>query len=520
MDAKSNIRSAALPSSAIIGIVGACAMGAGIAQVAALAGHRVLLFDTRVGAAETAIAGIFSSLDKLVVKGRVKAEQAAQVHNGLRPIASITQLQECALVIEAIVENLEAKRSLFCELQHIVAADALLATNTSSISVTDIASSLQNPERLAGMHFFNPAPLMPLVEVISGAATSTAVVECIYATAKKWGKIPVHAKSSPGFIVNRVARPFYAESLRVLQEGASDCATIDAVMRESGGFRMGPFELMDLIGNDVNNAVTRSVYEGFNGDPRFEPSALQQKLVDAGFLGRKTGRGFYRYDIGAPASLPSTIESCPMPSDTRIYDGSFFSEALVVRLKTAKAHFVQCPAHADGRIADSCNCVLYLSDGRTAASRAAEAGIENLVLVDLALDAKNATRLAITSASKGIALMSAAGLLQTAVYAVSVINDIPGMIVLRTVAMLANEAADAVYQGVCSAEDCDLAMRKGVNYQLGPLEWADKLGIERIVRTLDNMQNAYALERYRVSPFLRQKSLSGHLLIEENEKNG
>ena len=512
--------SPALPASAQIGVVGAGTMGAGIAQVAALAGHRVLLYDTRVGAAESAIAGICSSVDKLVERRRVTVEQSAHVRRGLQPIATITELKDCALVIEAIVENLETKRALFHELEAVVSAGALLATNTSSISVTEIASSLRNPERLIGMHFFNPAPLMPLVEVISGEATSTSAAECIYATATKWGKIPVHAKSSPGFIVNRVARPFYAESLRVLQEGASDCATIDAVMRESGGFRMGPFELMDLIGNDVNYAVTCSVYEDFHRNPRFEPSVLQQELVDAGFLGRKTGRGFYRYDDGAPASLPSTIEPCTTPSDTRIYDGGFFSEALVERLEKAKATIVRCAAHADGRIADSSECVLYLSDGRTAATRAAETETKNLVLVDLALDAKNATRLAITSASTDNALKSAAGLLQAAGYAVSEINDIPGMIVLRTVAMLANEAADAVNQGVCSAVDCDLAMRKGVNYPLGPLEWADKLGVSKIVRALDNMRNAYGLERYCVSPLLRQEAHTGHPLIEEKEKNG
>jgi 3-hydroxybutyryl-CoA dehydrogenase len=520
MDAKSNNFRASLPTSAMIGVVGAGTMGAGIAQVAALAGHGVLLFDTRNGAAESAIAGISESIDKLVKKGRVPVEQAAQVRSGLLPVVTIDDLKDCTLVIEAIVESLEAKRTLFRDLEEIVAADALLATNTSSISVTSIAALLKNPERLAGMHFFNPASLMPLVEVISGAATSTSVAECIYATAAKWGKIPVHAKSSPGFIVNRVARPFYSEALRVLQEGASDCATIDAVMRESGGFRMGPFELMDLIGNDVNYAVTRSVYEGFNRDARFEPSTLQQELVDAGNLGRKTGRGFYRYDDGAPASLPSTAEPCPVPKDIRIYDGGFFSEALMERLRKAKVSFVRCAAHADGRIADSSECVLYLTDGRTALAQATQTGIKNTVLVDLALDPISATRLAITSTHKDNSFTHAAGLLQTAGYAVSEIDDIPGMIVLRTVTMLANEAADAVDQGVCSAADCDLAMRKGVNYPLGPLDWADKFGIEKIARALDNMRDAYGLERYRVSPLLRQKALTGHQFIEENEKNG
>jgi 3-hydroxybutyryl-CoA dehydrogenase len=496
----------ALPVNAQVGVVGAGTMGAGIAQVAALAGHSVLIYDTREGAAEAAIKKIIASVEKVAAKGRVTEEQVAQVRGSLRAAPGITELKDCGLVIEAIVEELEAKRELFCSLEEVVNADALLATNTSSISVTAIAASLRSPERFAGMHFFNPAPVMPLVEVVSGEATSAGVAERIFATAVNWGKIPVHAKSTPGFIVNRVARPFYAEALRVLEEGAADCATIDAVMREAGGFAMGPFELMDLIGNDVNFAVTRSVYEGFNGDPRFEKSELQRQLVEQGFLGRKSGRGFYGYGEGAPAILPSTMDSYPTPTEIRIYEGGFFSDALMLRLKKANLPYTQCAAHVDGRIADASGCVVYLTDGRTAATRAGQSGVRNTILVDLALDAYRATRLAITSADQLSAAASAAGLLQAAGYAVSRINDIPGMIVFRTVAMLANVAADAVEQGVCSTADCDLAMRKGVNYPLGPLEWAEKIGTARVVAALDNLGEAYGQERYRVSPLLRRKA--------------
>ncbi len=505
-----DVNTKSLPLTATVGIVGAGAMGAGIAQVAAVAGHKVRLFDTRSGAAQNAVDGTFVMVDKLAAKSRVTSEQVATVHAGMSAAASIEEFADCGLIVEAIVESLEAKQGLFRSLEAFVSADVLLATNTSSISVTSIASALKTPERLLGMHFFNPAPLMPLVEIISGVATASAAAASLYATAKAWGKTPVYAKSTPGFIVNRVARPFYAEALRVLNEGGSDCATIDAILREAGGFRMGPFELMDLIGNDVNYAVTRSVFDAFYGDARFTPSLRQLELVEAGFLGRKSGRGFYSYAADVPAVLPRTSSIAAMTHWTRLTGDSLLTSALATRLADKSLTFERSGEQSDGRIAEADESVLYLTDGRTANSRAACNGVANTILLDLVLDASTATRLAICRADtcSDAAFAAATGLLQAAGYAVSQIEDIAGMVMLRTVVMLANEAADAVQQGVCSAADCDLAMRKGVNYPAGPLEWADKLGTATVVEALDHLREAYADARYRVSPLLRRKAIT------------
>jgi 3-hydroxybutyryl-CoA dehydrogenase len=370
-------------------------------------------------------------------------------------------------------------------------ADAILATNTSSLSVTAIASALSRPARLVGMHFFNPVPVMALVEVVSGAATDPAVADAVFATAAAWGKTPVHARSTPGFIVNRVARPFYAEALRLLGEGAADVATLDAIMRESGGFRMGPFELMDLIGHDVNFAVTRSVYDAFFQDPRFTPSLIQQELVAAGYLGRKSGRGFYRYgedaERPAPASLP------PGPRPQRVIGDP------LVDLPAGKR------VEIDGATA------LALTDGRTATERMAAEGGLPLVLVDLAFDYGRADRLALAVADQAAPgdLARAAGLFQALGKEVSRVDDVPGMIVMRTVCMLANEAADAVNQGVCDAAAVDTAMRLAVNYPRGPLAWAQAIGLERVVTVLANLAAGYGEDRYRVSPLLRRRLFAG-----------
>jgi 3-hydroxybutyryl-CoA dehydrogenase len=502
----------------VVGIVGAGVMGAGIAQVAALAGHRVLIDDLEASMAKSAIDRIGAWLEKLVKAETVSVERAESARARLRTVDALEEFSRCGLVIEAIVEELEPKRSLYRDLEKIVGKDAILASNTSSISISALGTALERPQRLAGMHFFNPAPVMPLVEIVEGASTSSAVSDLLFATALRWGKTPVRTRSTPGFIVNRVARPFYAEALRLLQEQAAGCATIDALMREAGGFRMGPFELMDLIGNDVNFAVTRSVWDGFYHDPRFTPSHLQWEMVQAGRLGRKSGRGFYCYEPGKANAGPATAEPAPLPSSIQIYGASPAAEALAQRLRAAGAKFERLTAHADARIAQCApGCVLYLSDGRTASALAASSNIRNTIVMDLALDFRTAARVAVAAAGQAedSAVLAAAGLLQCARFAVSVIEDVPGLAVMRTVCMLINEAADTVNQGVCSAADLELAMRKGVGYPRGLLEWADAIGVAAVVRILDHLAQWYGEDRYRASPLLRRTALCQTRLMDD-----
>jgi 3-hydroxybutyryl-CoA dehydrogenase len=520
---------AALHTERAVAVIGSGAMGAGIAQVAAVAGYTVHLYDTRPEAVAKAISDIAAALNKLVAKERMSAIDCAAAIARVHAAVTLDAVAGAGLVVEAIVENLDAKRALFAQLEAIVGDDCILATNTSSISVTAIAAGLRLPGRLVGMHFFNPVPLMALCEVVSGLATDAGAAQTVYDTAAAWGKNPAHAKSTPGFIVNRVARPFYAEGWRLLNEQAADAATIDAVLREAGGFRMGPFELMDLIGHDVNFSVTQSVFNAYFGDPRFTPSVLQQEMVNAGFLGRKTGRGFYRY--GDDAVAPRAQAEAPYPKPEYVsYTieqgsaahavGGAVVDALAARLRAAgidithrKTPETIRPADAhDDAPAFHCNgAAIYLTDGRSATQRASDNHHSDTVLFDLALDYGSAKRIAIACADQcsPAAYHAVVGLLQAAGFTVTRLDDVPGMAVMRTVAMLANEAADAVNQGVCSAAAADIAMQKGVNYPRGPLAWADAIGIEHIVRVLANLATSYGEDRYRVSPLLRRKQVSG-----------
>src|SRR5574343_69778 len=352
------VSQAPLSQQSVIAVVGTGAMGAGIAQVAAAAGHPVKLLDARPDAAVRAVAGIRAQFAKLAEKGKMTAEAAQAAGDRLIAVDQLADLADAALVVEAIVENLEAKQKLYADLEAIVSPDCIFGTNTSSISVTAIGAALKRPERLAGLHFFNPAPLMALVEIVSGLATDKAVADTLFATANAWGKTAVHAKSTPGFIVNRVARPYYAEALRLLAEGAADVATLDAVMREAGGFKMGPFELMDMIGHDVNFAVTRSVWTAFFHDQRFLPSLLQQEMVDGGFHGKKSGRGFYDYrdDAVRPAAQNEAQQTAA--GRITLYGESAAVEALTDRLEAARLSFSRAP-DSDGRIAEIGRAVLY-----------------------------------------------------------------------------------------------------------------------------------------------------------------
>jgi 3-hydroxybutyryl-CoA dehydrogenase len=399
-----------------VGVIGAGTMGSGIAQVAAQAGHSVVLYDAQQEMAQKAVNGLKVTLDKLVGKGKLPAEEAAVIHGRIKPMNSLTALKGCGLVIEAIVENLAIKKKLFQDVEDIVKPTTILATNTSSLSVTAIAAACAKPERVIGLHFFNPAPLLPLVEVVPGLQSDPLYATKCIDLMRAWGKTPVVCKDTPGFIVNRVARPFYGESIRIFEEGLADMPTIDRAMKELGGFRMGPFELMDLIGNDINFTVTKTVWESFFFDPRYKPSFTQQRQVEAGWLGRKTGRGYYRYDQEAAPSRDA-------------------------------------------------------SAGTAGGSRQA-AGPDEVGKQWAGADSMQ-------------------------------------MIVDRVVAMLINEAVDALHLGVASRDDIDLAMTKGVNYPKGLLKWADELGPEEVLSRLESLQTEYGEDRYRPSPLLRRMVREG-----------
>jgi 3-hydroxybutyryl-CoA dehydrogenase len=380
-----------------IGVLGAGTMGAGIAQVAASNGNQVVLVDLEQRALDKAQQQLVATLQRLVEKGKISAEKALETQQNIRYFTTINAFNECTLVIEAIVEKLDVKHRVFSELETVVSEDCVLASNTSSLSIASIGSALQHPHRVIGIHFFNPAPLMPLVEIIPAIQTSDATLSTAVNLINKWGKVGVVCKDTPGFIVNRVARPFYGEALRIYEEGIADFATIDWAMTHFGKFKMGPFTLMDYIGNDVNYAVTVSVFEAFYYDPRFKPSFTQRRHQEAGFYGRKTGRGFYDYAENAP--IPTPREDAEL--------------------------------------------------GR--------------------------------------------------------------MIADRIVVMLINEAIDAVFMQVASPNDIDLAMTKGVNYPKGLLQWANEMGLENVLATLENLFAEYGEDRYRPNPLLRKMVKEGKI---------
>jgi len=486
-----------------IGVIGAGTMGAGIAQVAANYGHTVRLYDLDRAAVKNGIAGLEKGLARLVDRGRITAQAVEDLLARIVPCDDLSDMADAGLVVEAIVENLEVKQTLFQALESVCDQETILASNTSSISITAIGAVLARPENLLGMHFFNPAPVMKLVEVISGLLTSTKTIRTVADTATAWGKQTVLAKSTPGFIVNRVARPFYAESLRLLEEKAADESTLDAILRDAGGFRMGPFELMDLIGHDVNYAVTETVFNAYFQDQRFLPSLIQKELVAGGLLGRKSGQGFYDYREGAQKPLPQFAKSEFYPTEVAIL-GELGAAASLAGLISTSGISIKSEA-GDGyiRFAD---VALALTDGRTATKRSADEGIENLIVFDLMSDyaAQKVISLAAALQASDAALNQAVGFFNKLGKNVVVLQDSPGLCLMRTVCMLANEGADAAYQGVCDVADVDRAMQYGLNYPRGPMQWADSIGLAAVTKVLENLQMHYGLDRYRTSLLLQQ----------------
>jgi 3-hydroxybutyryl-CoA dehydrogenase len=498
----------------LVGVIGAGTMGAGIAQVAAIAGHRVLLADAVDGAAGRAIDRIRERVKVLAAKGRLDADpDALDITPAAIAPSSAPGLGGAGVVIEAVVEDLEVKRALFAQLEVVVSADCLLASNSSSLTPTAMAAGLAHPERLVGLHFFNPVPVMKLVEVISGLATAASAADRAEALAQAWGKTVVRSAATPGFIVNRIARPYYAEAWRLLDEYAAVPEVIDAVLTGAGGFRMGPFALMDLIGHDVNESVTRSVWASFANDPRFAPSLGQRSLVEAGWLGRKTGRGCYDYADGATPPVPAPAP----PQSAPAFVISQADSGLGPLLARSAVSVQERPAGpgdgGDGLVELPGGVALVRCSGATASSLAAAEG-RPVIVVDRALDDVTATAIAVASSADcpADALDMAVGLLQAAGLDVFVIDDVPGLIVTRTVAMLANLAADAVAGRVASAADIDTAMRLGVNYPQGPLAWAGQWGLRTVLATLDEMENWYRDGHYRASPLLRRAAATNGAL--------
>ncbi len=414
-------------------------------------------------------------------------------------VDDLSKFNVCDLVIEAIIENLEIKQQLFQKLEVITSSLALLASNTSSISITAIAAGMKDPTRLFGLHFFNPAPVMKLVEVISGLLTAPEHLAQGKSMCQAWNKVPVLANSTPGFIVNRVARSFYGEPLKMLQEQLAEFHQIDAVMTEAAGFRMGPFTLMDLIGIDINFAVSQTVYHAMFNDPRFRPSLMQGEMVNANTLGKKTAQGFYNYLDGAVKPKAEYVHSDAQFDEIIVPEVETFFSAMFCQFEYDKRKWQGDQVIISG-------CILQMSDGRLAKTVQQEVN-KPVCLVDLSFDYVNSQAVHICF-SPGVDTF-----MQNRIVAVfnhmgkkvMVCHDQPGLIALRTLVMLINEAADAVFNGVCSAEDVDLAMRYGVNYPKGLLAFAKQLGWAHVAMTLENLQQWFGDDRYRLSPYIRNQ---------------
>ena len=500
-----------LNRSSVVAVIGAGSMGAGIAQLAAQSGHAVRLHDAQAGAAAAALGRIAADLDGAVKRSKLQPDERSAVLARITAAETLDALDGCGLVVEAIVERLDVKQGLFRALEKVLAPDAVLATNTSSISITAVAQGLQHPQRLIGWHFFNPATRMKLVEVIAGVETDPALVPAMHALSKAWGKTSVDAPNTPGFIVNRVARPYYAEGLRLLAEGLAPAATIDKLLVEAGGFALGPFELMDLIGLDVNLSVTESVFQATAYDPRYAPHVIQQELVRSGRFGRKSGRGFYDHGQGA---APRAVHAVPAAADANAATVHCASQPglllpLLKRLQAAGVHVVTREGLPDETFALG-DAHVGLTDGRTAAKRGAANDGAPLLLLDLARDFTTTTHLGAAANLKGGTHLGAlAGVLGAANIALIELADVAGLALMRTVCCLANEAADVMTWTGTTARDIDTAMLLGTAYPMGPLAWADALGAARVATVLANLQAHYGEVRYRRAPALSRARFDG-----------
>lgn len=472
-----------------IGVVGAGAMGAGIAEVAAAAGHRVVLLDVGAAALERGRSIIDTSLAGRVKRGTLTEDGAGAIRARLTFTEDIADLSACILVVEAIVEQTAAKAALFARLEKVLAADAIIASNTSSLPISGLATSLERPDRFVGLHFFNPAPVMKLVEVVTIRDNAPDLGPILVELMRRWGKVPVLAADVPGFIVNRVARPYYGEGLQAWGEGLN-AAAIDHALKAAGGFRMGPLELADLIGHDVNYAVASSVYGAYAGRTRFRPQPAQKALVDAGHLGRKTGRGVF-----AVGEKPIAPLEPPAPRPVRLRFGDGLAALRVAALAAGLKVDDDPTLPADAILID--DVLLRLGDGRTAAALAAEDG-RTRIMLDMARDFATAATLvgSLADPQDKAARTAFAGFAQALGKGALLLPDRPGGLVLRTLAQLANCAADAARDRVADAAGIDAAMIHGANHPQGPLAWAAQAGTATVRWALLNLAAATGDDMY------------------------
>lgn len=487
----------------VVGIVGCGVMGRGIAQIAALGGARVLLADARDGAAEAACATLGTTFDTLSAKGKLDPAHARAALALLQPCSSLDQLASCNLVIEAIVEELTAKQALLATLEKIVTADAILATNTSSLSVTAIAAGLRHPERVAGFHFFNPVPVMKIVEVIGGLLTREDVVDRLLRAGAEWGHTAVRAKDTPGFIVNHAGRGLGTEGLRVLSEGTCAIPALDRILRDTAGFKLGPCELMDMTGLDVSHPVMESIYHQYYEEPRYRPQSLTRQMVAAGLLGKKTGRGFYAYDANGKKVMgtpPAPAQSAPQQVWL-----SMARPELAQRLLASGLAFDTGATPP----ADALCIVTPLGDDCTACVLREGLDAHRTVAVDALFDSPQHHVLMTNPATSADFLARACGLFAAQGAYISVIHDSPGLVAQRVVAHIVNIACEIAQQGIAAPADIDRAVLLGLGYPQGPLAWGNSIGPDTVLALLENLHRQTGDARYRPSAWLQRRAHLG-----------
>ena len=482
-------------SDLVAGVAGAGTMGRGIAQVLAQCGARTLVFDAQSGAARKAKDSISQALGKLVEKGRLSPADADTSIGRIEIADSLHAFAQCHVVVEAIVEDLPAKRELFSALEKTVKPECILASNTSSLSVTAMAAACQRPGRVAGYHFFNPVPVMKVVEVVDGVLTEPWATDALAGLARRFGHTPVRCKDTPGFVVNHAGRAFVPEALRVLSEGIADFATIDRILVDAAGFRLGPFGLMDLVGLDVAHAVMKSMYQQYFEEPKYRPSFLAEPRVAAGLLGRKTGRGWYEYDKdNNPKRLPEA--SAPVTKPQSVW--------AVPELKELLTHLGARP-----ELKPTPDAVCFVAPlGADATTSALEHGLDpaRTVAVDPLFGFSKRRTLMKTPVTRPDVVQSSFALLASDGVPVSVVNDSPGFVAQRVVAHIVNVGCDIAQMRIATPEDLDRAVTLGLGYPRGPLAMGDALGPKRILAVLEAMHDFYQEPRYRPSPWLKRRA--------------